>query len=324
MDITRRLSSNDQGYRQGDLSVFPIAKDNKNNLYWVTNNAETILRQTITQSAKYIIVEDANKFPSNGLLSISYKNSQPEIIYYDMKIGNQFHKLYRGFNGIKQSTWPAGSKVILPVMADHTNVINDAIIQIQKKIGLKDSNDNNSLYGLVKSLEKKWLTPKAFFKAYPRIGKPPLQVSFQNLSTGDGIRYLWDFGDGETSSDPNPIHIFKEGIFDIKLTMVCSNWSVSVVNKPKYIKVNNDYIEGYYYINTLEGVAKKTVFTFIDQTQANIVQRHWFLGENDILTDKNEIDYMYLNPGKYKTYMIAKLENGKSIRIDGPGEINVS
>jgi PKD repeat protein len=61
-------------------------------------------------------------------------------------------------------------------------------------------------------------SPKALFEAYPREAKNLKQVfKFLNNSL-DGDRFLWDFGDGNTSSDENPAHIYKEpGIFTVSL-----------------------------------------------------------------------------------------------------------
>ena len=41
-------------------------------------------------------------------------------------------------------------------------------------------------------------------------GIAPLTVSFTDTSTGDGLKYTWAFGDGGTSTQPNPTYIYEE------------------------------------------------------------------------------------------------------------------
>lgn len=48
-------------------------------------------------------------------------------------------------------------------------------------------------------------------------GCPPFEVKFTNNSLY-GISYLWEFDDGTTSAEPNPLHIFTEpGLYNVKL-----------------------------------------------------------------------------------------------------------
>ena len=59
----------------------------------------------------------------------------------------------------------------------------------------------------------------ADFDANPPSGLLPLNVQFTNLSTG-GTTYNWDFGDGATSSEENPSHIYdSDGTFEVVLTV---------------------------------------------------------------------------------------------------------
>jgi PKD repeat protein len=60
----------------------------------------------------------------------------------------------------------------------------------------------------------------ADFTATPQSGSLPLEVQFTNQSAGDILSYFWDFGDGTTSEEQNPIHLYEsEGSFDVTLTV---------------------------------------------------------------------------------------------------------
>jgi PKD repeat protein len=61
-------------------------------------------------------------------------------------------------------------------------------------------------------------SPQAIFEAYPREAKNLKQVfKFLNNSI-NGEDYLWDFGDGNSSTEKNPSHVYNEpGIFTVSL-----------------------------------------------------------------------------------------------------------
>jgi PKD repeat protein len=63
-------------------------------------------------------------------------------------------------------------------------------------------------------------TPSAGFTATPRTGPAPLSVSFTDQSTGSPDSWLWNFGDGTTSTLKNPIHSYsRSGTYSVTLTV---------------------------------------------------------------------------------------------------------
>lgn len=95
------------------------------------------------------------------------------------------------------------------------------------------------------------------------VGTIPAQstVTFTN-KTLNGDTYLWEFGDGETSSEQNPVHFYQNGgTYNVKLTSYNVSGSKSIeravsVSKPytsaviKSIKLNNYYPLVIYDINS--------------------------------------------------------------------------
>ncbi len=66
------------------------------------------------------------------------------------------------------------------------------------------------------------LAPVLFY-ADKSIGHAPLEVSFTDISIGATDR-LWDFNDGESSSENNPAHTFTSaGVYDIRLDNVLAD-----------------------------------------------------------------------------------------------------
>ncbi len=57
-------------------------------------------------------------------------------------------------------------------------------------------------------------------------GIAPLTVSFTDTSTGDGLSYTWAFGDGGTSTQPNPTYIYDDpGNYEVTLLVENDNGS---------------------------------------------------------------------------------------------------
>lgn len=67
------------------------------------------------------------------------------------------------------------------------------------------------------SLQITQIPPISDFSATPTTGSRPLSVSFTNLSQG-ADSYLWDFGDGNTSTSTNPTHSYTSvGTYTVSL-----------------------------------------------------------------------------------------------------------
>lgn len=59
----------------------------------------------------------------------------------------------------------------------------------------------------------------ASFTAAPQSGVAPLQVQFTDTSTGAPTAWLWDFGDGTTSTEKHPVHTYTAaGTYSVSLT----------------------------------------------------------------------------------------------------------
>jgi beta propeller repeat protein len=69
---------------------------------------------------------------------------------------------------------------------------------------------------------------RASFSMNRTFGKAPVNIQFFDTSTGEIDEYAWDFGDGETSPDQNPVHRFNtSGTFPVTLTVAAAGDSDS-------------------------------------------------------------------------------------------------
>ena len=76
---------------------------------------------------------------------------------------------------------------------------------------------------------------QADFDASPTRGEAPLTVHFQDRSTGNPTAWDWSFGDGGSSTQQNPTHVYETGgTYSVSLTVT---GSTSTVTKRTYIIV---------------------------------------------------------------------------------------
>jgi len=73
-------------------------------------------------------------------------------------------------------------------------------------------------------------TAQAAFTASPTSGKAPLNVQFTDQSSGSISGWLWDFGDGNTSSIQNPSHIYSgAGVYTVSLQVMSPSGSSTLI-----------------------------------------------------------------------------------------------
>ncbi len=79
--------------------------------------------------------------------------------------------------------------------------------------------------------------PTANFTANVTAGTIPLAVQFNDTSTGGLISWNWTFGDGNTSTEQNPIHTYRTpGNYTVNLTVSTIDGS-DTLSRPGYITV---------------------------------------------------------------------------------------
>jgi len=335
--MTDKISSLDSGYETGDLSIYPEALDDRETLYEATNNSETLLKQTATYNSEIIVVEDASGFPAMGQIRLGPPPGQPgaaELIYYNKRTSNTFQNLKRGFAGSRRNYWPAKKTVVTnSVVSDHHNAVKDALINMQVNLGTRDAPDEESLNGILKFQEVRFLAPKPLFRASQIKGPPPHKVTFQNFTTGHIARFLWDFGDGGTSLEKSPQHTYlSEGTYTVKLNIITSTGAQGVTTKNNYITVDTNESEPFFYVDdvsdpysiksAIELNESPKEFFFVDQTKGEIVQRNWLFGDGENITIQNpnehEVSHIYQEPGEYTVTLLDIFSNGRLKKVELP------
>lgn len=148
-------------------------------------------------------------------------------------------------------------------------------------------------------------------------GCTPLEVTFINRSTGSGNTYVWDFGDGETSQEEDPVHIFRTGttmsVFEIGLTAV-NRCTPDGSRATRYIKVKPNtilarFIKDKKYLCAGDTVCFENYSVDKDPTAA--LNYFWDFGDGEIAAVWDTC-HRYLNAGVYKIKL--EVDNGCASR----------
>lgn len=153
-------------------------------------------------------------------------------------------------------------------------------------------------------------TPTALvadFTANITSGQAPLAVAFTDTSTGGPTSWSWDFGDGSTSTEQNPVHTYtNEGLYTVTLTVENAHEN-DTVKKTAYIIVTEEHV------SRLEVNSVRQMFIFF-----------WLYAPVNGIT----IDYAGdLGTGADTTpFVLSKTDSGDSgftVTLTAPDEIQV-
>jgi len=140
-------------------------------------------------------------------------------------------------------------------------------------------------------------SPRAEFVADVTSGSAPLTVAFTDLSTGSPFEWTWNFGDGDSSDQQNPVHIYDlPGEYTVALT-VRNTIGTDTETKIRYISVFGTTIDADFVANVTSGPAPLTV-AFTDLSSGNPDSWSWTFGDGDSADQQNPV-HVYDSPGTY-------------------------
>ena len=155
--------------------------------------------------------------------------------------------------------------------------------------------------------------PQADFIATPTSGTVPLTVTFTNRTTGQFTSLAWDFGDGGTSTNTNPIYVYRtSGSYTVKLTARGTGGEDSEV-KLGYITVTAAQTVQAPVVDfaatPTSGTAPLTV-QFTNRTTGQVTSYLWEFGDGARSTLTNPI-YTYRTSGSYTVKLTATGPGGQ-------------
>ena len=146
---------------------------------------------------------------------------------------------------------------------------------------------------------------KARFIADPKEGKAPLVVKFSDTSTGNPESWTWDFGDGTTSAQPNPVHVYTTpGAFHVNLTVTRG------MNKDTATQtIVCGGVPATDFVADATTVSVNTPVRFTDKTLNSPTSWSWDFGDGATSTDQNPV-HAYPVKGIYTVTLTATNNEG--------------
>lgn len=154
--------------------------------------------------------------------------------------------------------------------------------------------------------------PVANFSSNATAGPVPLSVQF-NDSSKNATKWIWDFGDGNSSKEQNPSHTYSvAGNYTIFLTATNKNGTNSTfamifVQEPPVPPVKPILPFANFISSTTRGYVPLSV-QFTDQSE-NASGWDWDFGDGVYSTDQNPT-HRYSTVGNYSVNLTASNENG--------------
>jgi PKD repeat protein len=206
--------------------------------------------------------------------------------------------------------------------SDLLDDVQDAVIEYESQVSEELTDITNNLPGIielpVKEVEENFVAeitedpvselnnrPQAEFDSYPPFGCNNLRVQFTNRSE-NAESFRWQFGDGGTSSEKNPIYFYdKPGRYVVTLEVFSSDGTadkshgtIEVYNKPSAVfEVSTEEENGF----------GRTVYFY--NYSANAEKYLWDFGDGNHSTDISPI-HTYTGSGNFGVTLKAISQNG--------------
>ncbi len=154
---------------------------------------------------------------------------------------------------------------------------------------------------------------------------PPMTVNFTNMST-DAVEYKWDFGDGTTSTQEEPTHVYTiPGTYEVMLIASSTPFCHDTIKFDDFIVLDGPVGE---YVFDVDSTCAPATITFIGNSVADY-EYTWDMGDGQLFSsnafiDADTIVYTYALPGNYTPTLSLENQTGCFRTLPNHGPIRVS
>jgi gliding motility-associated-like protein len=243
---------------------------------------------------------------------IRARNDPASVAFEDLKLppcqslSYQFNNLSSPPPGKSFSNssfiWDFGDGTTITTgMANQTHTFT-AAGSYKVRLILNDTNYCNSPDTVLKVLNVSPLVKAQFI--VPATGCAPDSVIFNNTSAG-GQQFYWNFGDGTTSTDPSPGHLYPNvGSYTIKLVVVDSNTCNIIDSTQTTINIYSKPHAGLS-VSPVTPIAN-TPNVFTNLSTGGVLYK-WFFGDGDtaIRTTTDTVIHQYNSTGTFQACVVV-------------------
>lgn len=261
---------------------------------WKTIAAISAVAITLGVTSLFVI-NNKQKVNTNKIIktqfSLNKVNSNNSNVAVSKK---QTHKNTITTNNIIQNKTISNLNDNVSIQNNNTNV---QIINITTN----NTIDNNN--SKTEQIKTKTILPNASFIYNKNEGCGYLNVKFIPIQISDTINYLWNFGDGKTSTNISPNHIYaKQGNYNVSLTITFKNSNQNdTKNINNLIKVYRMPLAKFDYTKTDNNISFKNLSVNYDKCK-------WLI-DSKVMEEENP-EYTFNINGNYKIKLIAYSNEG--------------
>lgn len=183
-----------------------------------------------------------------------------------------------------------------------------------------------SSYGCKDTMQKlqyiQFVNPAADFTVNKNTACFNEQINFLNQSSGISLSYLWDFGDGFTSTNLNNTYAYTQnGLYDISLSVVDSFGCTNYLQKTAHIQVQEPIAD--FSVNTVSSNCPPLISDFSNLSSVDASIFSWDFGDGTT-SNLASPSHLYASSGVYDVQLMVENNFGCKDTIVQYGLINVT
>jgi beta propeller repeat protein len=311
----------------GDDTSIEYPAISADRIAWVNGSETTIYQRNLTTGEELLVTPGLGPvlhpvLTPDGILWQDYRSSGNWDLYLFNLTSGMESQLTAGpgdnMNPAIDGTrlvWVNGTEIWLldlaagdPAIAVSSGGIMNDMPRISADRVVWQKFEDNGYYNIyLQTLGPSLPCPGAGFTTDRTSGIAPLSVRFTDISIGSPGSWMWEFGDGSTSTDQNPVHTYAaDGTFSVSLT-VGNAAGRDYTSVPDAIRVGPVPVVSFS-ANQTYGIAPLPV-QFTDTSSGGPSGWSWDFGEPGASTNQNPV-HVYPSPGTYTVTLAATNTNG--------------